>query len=178
MLHSAVAILENSTTTAPIYGEVYFEELTEEGTRIYGFIEGASPGLHGFHIHEYGDLTNGCESMGSHYNPRGQFHGSRVTQDRYGQIITNFDRHVGDLGNLEFDNQGRVEFDFVDYLVDIRNIIGRGIVLHENTDDLGRPGREAIMRSLTLNDYEFESLNTGNAGGRIACGIIGICPTH
>ncbi|KAF1743046.1 hypothetical protein MXB_600 [Myxobolus squamalis] len=100
--------------------------------------------LHGFHIHEFGDLTNGCVSAGGHFNPYGLSH----------------DRHAGDLGNIEVDSKGVADINlklpktlslFGDY-----SIIGRTIVVHENTDDLGRGGNN-------------ESSITGNAGRRIGC---------
>lgn len=59
-------------------------------------IEGITPGLHGFHIHEKGDLSGGCKSAGGHYNPFGMTHGSRESEER----------HVGDLGNIEADENG------------------------------------------------------------------------
>jgi Cu-Zn family superoxide dismutase len=71
---------------------------------------------------------------------------------------------------------GRVEFDFVDSLVQLsgpHSVIGRGIILHQKQDDLGLPGRKALNEEHDdLSKYERESLMTGNAGGRIACGII------
>uniref|UniRef100_A0A6B2G1L5 Superoxide dismutase [Cu-Zn] n=1 Tax=Myxobolus squamalis TaxID=59785 RepID=A0A6B2G1L5_MYXSQ len=111
--------------------------------------------LHGFHIHEFGDLTNGCVSAGGHFNPYGLSHGS----------LTSIIRHVGDLGNVEVDSKGVADINlklprtlslFGDY-----SIIGRTIVVHENTDDLGRGGNK-------------ESSITGNAGRRIGCAVIGI----
>jgi len=167
----AIAVLESSDEKT--HGVVYFEEIQDEGTRVFGLIEDATPGLHGFHVHEFGDLRNGCESMGSHYDPFDKYHGPRTVVDEYGNLITNFDRHLGDLGNIQFDENGRAEFNFVDYFIELSgpySIIGRGLVLHQNEDDLGYPGRRALQSgSLT----EKESLKTGNSGKRIACGIIG-----
>lgn len=109
---------------------------------------------HGFHVHESGDLSNGCTSMGSHYNPYNTMHGSqRDPANR---------RHVGDFGNVVKDPYGNIQgaiFDNLASLVGSRSIIYRGIVLHQRQDDLGRGNDE-------------ESLRTGNAGPRLACCII------
>jgi Cu/Zn superoxide dismutase len=96
----AIAVLIDDSNQFDIEGIINFEELYDGGTRIYGMIEGAQPGLHGFHIHKYGNIINGCESMGSHYNPFDKMHGPRSIYDQYNNRITNFDRHLGDLGNL------------------------------------------------------------------------------
>jgi Cu-Zn family superoxide dismutase len=121
--------------------------------------------VHGVHIHTYGDATDGCTSSCSHYNPAGsaQRHGSKWL---YGN-----DRHVGDLcNNITADEDGDVEFDYVDDLVQLwgnETIIGRMVVIHDNEDDLGRyrdnPDRHGL-----------ESATTGNAGSRIACAVIGV----
>ena len=73
-------------------------------------------------------------------------------------------RHVGDYGNIESDNNGVILTTFSDKVSKLygpHGIIGRTIVLHLNQDDLGLGGND-------------ESLKTGNAGSRIACGVIGI----
>ena len=119
-------------------------------TLIQGRIEGLEPGEHGFHIHEFGDMTDGCASMGGHYNPDGVDHGNLESG------------HVGDLGNVTADDSGVADFTIVAKRVDLvgdRSVVGRGIVIHADTDDLGLGGDE-------------ESLKTGNAGDRLACGII------
>uniref|UniRef100_Q9TS96 Thymus HYPOCHOLESTEROLEMIC factor (TPHF) (Superoxide dismutase) (SOD) (Fragments) n=1 Tax=Bos taurus TaxID=9913 RepID=Q9TS96_BOVIN len=69
------------------------------------------------------------------------------------------ERHVGDLGNVTADKNGVAIVDIVDPLISLSgeySIIGRTMVVHEKPDDLGRGG------------------NTGNAGSRLACGVIGI----
>jgi len=107
----------------------------------------------GMHVHAYGNLTLGCDSTGPHYNPTGQQHGSP----------TEAARHVGDLGNVIITNQ-RATIDFTDNVIQLtgpHSIIGRALVIHQNEDDLGKGGDE-------------ESLKTGNAGKRFACGVIGI----
>jgi len=74
------------------------------------------------------------------------------------------ERHVGDLGNIEADSTGVATFNFTDSLISLggkHNIIGRALVVHNGTDDLGRGGTD-------------DSRKTGSAGGRYACGVIGI----
>ncbi|XP_039148869.1 extracellular superoxide dismutase [Cu-Zn] isoform X2 [Drosophila simulans] len=117
-------------------------------------LEGLKEGKHGFHIHEKGDLTNGCLSMGAHYNPDKVDHGGPDHEVR----------HVGDLGNLEANSTGIIDITYTDQVITLTGklgIIGRGVVLHELEDDLG------------LGNHT-DSKKTGNAGGRIACGVIGI----
>jgi Cu/Zn superoxide dismutase len=107
---------------------------------------------HGFHIHASGDLSNGCQSAGPHYNPKGVNHGSPH----------NLVRHVGDLGNIECDEHGNTNIMFSDDIASLTgqySVIGRAIVIHAKEDDLGLGG-------------DAESLRTGNAGARLACCVI------
>jgi Cu-Zn family superoxide dismutase len=110
--------------------------------------------LHGFHVHESGDLTNKCESMCAHFNPYGKTHGCPGSKER----------HIGDLGNLITDNNGTCNYIIEDDYIKLRgiksNIIGRGLIIHADPDDCGLGNNPA-------------SLITGNAGKRIACAIIG-----
>jgi len=110
----------------------------------------------GFHVHELGNTTGGCLSTGSHFNPDGNTHGapSDATSKR----------HAGDLGNIQSDSDGTATLSFTDSIISLNgaySIIGRAVVVHAGTDDLGKGGNE-------------ESLKTGNAGGRAACGVIGL----
>ena len=140
--------LEQSDT---VKGTILFRQLQQgTGTVIVGRITGLEPGKHGFHIHEFGDLTNGCESAGGHYNPDDVNHGDLDNG------------HVGDLGNVTANTDGVADFTIIAKRIDLigeRSVVGRSIVIHSNEDDLGKGGDE-------------ESLKTGNAGERLACGVI------
>mmetsp|Transcript_463 Transcript_463/g.642 ORF Transcript_463/g.642 Transcript_463/m.642 type:complete len:160 (+) Transcript_463:136-615(+) len=120
-------------------------------THVTGEVTGLTPGKHGFHIHQFGDTTNGCASTGGHYNPAGAKHGGPTSDDR----------HAGDLGNIEADANGVAKIDIIDEQIPIKKILGRAVVVHEGEDDLGKGGHD-------------DSLTTGHAGGRFCCGVIGI----
>ncbi|KAF8442919.1 superoxide dismutase [Boletus edulis BED1] len=151
-IQKAVVVLKGSS---PVTGEVLFEQSSKDGpVTVTGTIHSLAPSsLRGFHVHELGDLTQGCLSAGSHFNPSNNVHGAR----------TDSMRHVGDLGNIASDEHGTAVFSFTDNVISLngpKGIIGRAVVVHEGEDDLGRGGNE-------------DSLKTGNAGGRAACGVIG-----
>jgi Cu-Zn family superoxide dismutase len=133
-----------------VKGSILLIQAPGTPTLVKGTITGLTPGEHGFHIHEFGDMSKGCESMGGHYNPDGVDHGHLG------------DGHVGDLGNITANDKGTASFsiraDRVDLIGD-RSVVGRGIVVHADQDDLGKGGDE-------------ESIKTGNAGDRLACGVI------
>ena len=124
-------------------------------TKINAEITGLAPGLHGFHIHQFGNLTQGCKTAGPHYNPHGKTHGGPDDEER----------HVGDLGNVTAGEDGVAVFEIQKelgiHLSGEFSILGRSCVVHANEDDLGKGGHEL-------------SKTTGNAGGRLACGVIGI----
>ena len=133
-----------------VKGSILLMQAPGTPTLIKGTITGLKPGLHGFHIHEFGDMSDGCKSMGGHYNPDDVNHGDLT------------EGHVGDLGNITADEDGKSSFSIKATRVDLigdRSVVGRGIVVHEDEDDLGKGGDE-------------ESLKTGNAGERLACGVI------
>ncbi len=148
----AIAIFLNSKIT----GKVIFEEQENDLILVKVELEGFErEGKYGFHIHESGDLSQGCKSMCAHFNPTNKTHGGREDEER----------HVGDLGNLEVNSYGKVNFEFTDKFIKLRgeefNIIGRGLVIHADEDDCGR-------------GTEPDSKTTGHSGERIACAIIGL----
>ena len=160
----AVAVLTN-TTIPSIKGVIYFrEDVKNDKVIIYADIIGMPPGKHGFHIHQAGDLTDNCTSACEHFNPYEMTHGGPKDMVR----------HVGDLGNLVVKN-GKINDRFTDHLIKLRgtdSIIGRSVVIHKLKDDLGRGGLNKRGEIIDLERYQ-ESLKTGNAGARIACGVIG-----
>ena len=109
--------------------------------------------LHGFHVHEAGDLSDSCESMCAHFNPYNKKHGCPGKKER----------HVGDLGNIQTDKNGCANYIMSDSVIKLHgkaNIIGRGLIIHADPDDCGEGDNE-------------QSLINGNSGKRIACAIIG-----
>lgn len=156
-----------SIKTTPIHAIAFFDTKKVKGT--VRFTEDLANGCviididisglrknaeHGFHVHEYGDMSEGCSSMCNHFNPYGRNHGG---PDYY-------DRHVGDLGNLSTDKNGVAKYRTSDKMIKLRgyksNIIGRGLIIHADEDDLGL-GKHS------------DSLTTGHSGSRIACSVIG-----
>jgi len=148
---SAIAVFSGEVT-----GHVKFTEDNKKDTiKLELHLRGLKPNsLHGFHVHEAGDLTDKCTSMCSHFNPYNTIHGCPGMKNR----------HVGDLGNIETNSKGEAKYHFYDNVIKLRgsksNIIGRGLIIHADPDDCGTGGNA-------------ESLKTGNAGKRIACAVIG-----
>lgn len=136
-------------------GDILFVQEQVDGiVKVNGTVRGLVPGHHGFHVHEKGDIRNNCIAAGAHFNPENKRHGAP----------NDTERHVGDLGNIDANADGVANLSFTDSLISLsgpHSIIGRALVVHSGTDDLGKGGTE-------------ESLKTGNAGSRIACGVIGI----
>lgn len=148
-----IASFRNSKDSPGIVGSVKFIE-QEDDTIVKVELDGVLEGKHGIHIHEYGDISNGCKSAGDHYNPFGADHGD-VNRG-----------HVGDLGNI-ISRGGKVRQVIKAKNIKLSgpyNIIGRTLVIHESEDDLGMGTNE-------------ESKRTGNSGKRIGCAVIGISST-
>ncbi|KAK7681544.1 Superoxide dismutase [Cu-Zn] [Cerrena zonata] len=152
LVSKAVTVLKSDSVS----GTVTFNQAKiGEPVTVVGDLRGLDPNAkRGFHVHVSGDLSGGCASAGSHFNPFSRDHGAP------GDI----ERHAGDLGNIESDSSGNAKFTFEDRLISLNgplSIVGRSVVVHAGTDDLGKGGND-------------ESLKTGNAGGRAACGVIGV----
>ena len=153
ILKSICVLHENKDN---ITGVIKFVQRTKKSrVKIEYEIKGLKNGKHGFHIHEYGDLTDGCMSSCAHFNPFNKKHGGKNSKER----------HVGDLGNIISKNKISKGVMYDKHIsLDLKSrrcIIGRCVVVHADEDDLGKGGDD-------------ESLITGNAGKRVACGVIGL----
>lgn len=128
-------------------GEVKFTA-TAAGVSIEAHVNGLTPGKHGFHIHEVGECAGDGTSAGPHFNPTAAAHGGPD-----GEVL-----HAGDMGNIEADATGHAMVTMISKHVSLEagvpnSIIGRSVIVHQDPDDL-------------------TSQPAGNAGPRIACGII------
>jgi superoxide dismutase, Cu-Zn family len=143
----AVAVLF-PTKGHEVHGRVTFTH-SSDGIHVHAEISGLSPGEHGFHIHEFGVWSEDGLAAGSHFNPTKAPHAGPESPKR----------HVGDLGNVTANASGIAVYDLDDRHLSLHgnhSIIGRGLVVHEKPDDLK-----------TQNP-------PGNAGGRLAVGVIGV----
>ena len=144
----AVAVL-HATAGNKCQGTVRF---TQDGdsVKVVADIKGLVPGQkHAFHIHQFGDCSSSDGmSAGGHYNPENHQHGLPEAENR----------HAGDLGNLQADNDGKAHYEITVKNISVAGlknpIVGRGVIVHAKVDDGSQP--------------------VGNAGARIACGVIGV----
>lgn len=133
---------------SPVSGTLKMTE-NAKGLAAVGEVSGLTPGLHGFHVHEFGECSDLGKAAGSHYNPKNNAHGN-VLKD--GQAHA----HAGDMGNIEADSQGIAHINVTIPGMTLGggklSAAGRAVVVHEKADDFGQP--------------------VGNAGGRIGCGPV------
>jgi superoxide dismutase, Cu-Zn family len=145
-INEAVAVLAPTKAAGGnVAGTIVLKQ--EKGyVMVTGEVTGLKPGSHGFHIHMFGD-TRAADgmSLGGHYNPSGHPHGGPESKEHHG----------GDLGNITADDQGLAKVSVKALGVELHHVVGRSIVVHGDADDL-------------------KSQPAGNAGPRIAAGVIGL----
>jgi Cu-Zn family superoxide dismutase len=144
---AAVATIAGAAAHKDIKGKLMFKEV-EGGVHVTGEITGLTPGKHGFHVHEKGDLSDPkLTSAGGHFNPEGTKHGGPHGDER----------HAGDWGNIEADEKGvaKIEGTFkgVSLSGEKNGIMGRSVIVHAGPDDL-------------------KTDPSGSSGDRVAGGII------
>ncbi len=143
----ATAKMEGTKKFKAVKGTVEFKEV-DDGVEVTANIEGLKKGDHGFHIHEKGDCSApDAASAGGHFNPSKHKHGAPDAAEH----------HEGDLGNLTADKDGKATKTFTMKGITLgdgeTSIVGKGFIIHEKADDM-------------------KTQPTGNAGGRVACGVI------
>ena len=149
-----------SFVNSKITGFVKFEQCCPNHNTLVIFkLKGFAPNsVHACHIHEYGDLTDGCKTLGGHLNLKNTEHGT-IFYDIHNS-------HTGDLiNNIESNQNGEVSMCYEDPRLNLfenvnNSIVGCSVVIHEGQDDYGFGSNK-------------ESKITGNAGGRMACAVIG-----
>lgn len=147
-LPMAMATLQ-PTSNSTARGTVHFQQLRDGGIEVQIDLTGVPPGVHGFHVHEFGNCGDNGNAAGGHFNPTKMPHASPEAASH----------HAGDFGNVTAAANGEVHTRFVTRSITIaegeRSVVGKAVILHANPDDL-------------------TTQPTGNAGGRIACGVVGI----
>uniref|UniRef100_A0A8C1X963 Superoxide dismutase copper chaperone n=1 Tax=Cyprinus carpio TaxID=7962 RepID=A0A8C1X963_CYPCA len=83
-LGAAVAMISGAGL---VQGVVRFLQLSQDRCLIDGTIDGLTPGAHGLHVHELGDLTQDCMSCGDHFNPFRKQHGAPQDSERVWDVI-------------------------------------------------------------------------------------------
>jgi Cu-Zn family superoxide dismutase len=145
----AVAVLHGTGGHEGVSGTITFSQSGGK-VMVMGTVSGLVPNQkHAIHVHEFGDCSSpDGAAAGSHYNPEGNPHA----------MPPEGHRHAGDMGNLVADKDGKAVLELtLDNITvaGVRNpVLGRAVIVHEKPDDGGQP--------------------VGNAGARIACGVIGI----
>lgn len=123
---------------------------TPQGVLVQVRLDGVPPGGHAFHVHAVGRCAPTFEAAGGHWNPHGRQHGFHGEQGA----------HAGDLPNVYVPQAGTLRFDA--FLPGAALSGGRAALL----DDDGA----ALVLHADPDDYRTDP--AGQAGGRIACGVI------
>ena len=121
------------------------------GVKVKLDVSGLPPGQHGFHIHETGACTPpDFKSAGGHFNPFKKHHGQENPAGK----------HAGDFPNLEVKEDGTAQ----------ATVIATGATLKKGPASLLKAGGTAIVIHADPDDYKSDP--AGNAGNRVACGVI------
>jgi len=151
---AAIAVISPTAGNATA-GWVKFTQ-TDAGVNVVADVTGLTPGKHGFHIHEWGDISDAAKGLatGGHYDPEGTHHHALID-------ITHPElapHHAGDMGNLDADATGHAHLEITIAGITLMGpkdpIVGRAVIVHAGEDNGGQP--------------------TGNAGARVGQAVIGV----
>ncbi|HVR38322.1 MAG TPA: superoxide dismutase family protein [Thermoanaerobaculia bacterium] len=141
----------SSTSGSTAKGTVTFHQLKTGQVEITATLTGVPAGVHGFHLHDKGDCGDNGNAAGGHFNPTSMPHGAPDATSH----------HAGDFGNVNADDSGNVSVTRTVSGITVtegpNSVVGHAVILHGNPDDL-------------------TTQPTGNAGPRIACGVVALNP--
>lgn len=131
-------------------GVVEFRD-TPNGVIVHAEFTGLPAGTHAFHVHAVGKCEPPTfDSAGGHFNPENHQHGFAVKGGW----------HSGDLPNITLPADGKLTIDVLASELSVSDgdekmldADGAAVVVHEGVDD-------------------YTTQPTGNAGKRIACGVV------
>jgi superoxide dismutase, Cu-Zn family len=114
-------------------------------------VKGLTPGGHAVHIHAIGKCEPPFESAGGHFNPATKKHGLLVPQGH----------HAGDMPNLHVLESGEASIEILNPTITLQN---------DKPNSVFSPTGTSIVIHAGVDDYKSDP--AGNAGGRVACGVI------
>ena len=128
-------------------GTVEFRQMRDGAVKVDVSLTNVPAGARGFHVHEFGSCADNGNAAGGHFNPTNMPHASPEAASH----------HAGDFGNIEVSANGEVRTTFNTRAITVtdgpRSVVGKAVIVHAKRDDL-------------------VSQPTGDAGARIACGVI------
>jgi Cu-Zn family superoxide dismutase len=124
---------------------------TPAGVLIRLSVSGLPAGERALHIHAVGKCEPPFTSAGGHFNPEGKKHGMMAAEGH----------HAGDLPNLHIPASGEL----------VVEVLNPAVTLEKGkANSLFGPEGTALVIHAGKDDYKTDP--TGDAGGRIACGVV------
>lgn len=127
---------------------------TPNGVIVHAKLTGLPPGEHAFHVHAVGKCEPPFESAGPHFNPKDHKHGFAVEGGW----------HAGDMPNVTIDASGATTVE----------VLATGLSVSTGESKLLDADGSALIVHEGIDDYTSQP--SGNAGKRIACGVVEAAP--